>query len=564
MALTDRQLEIISDALVPLFQYLENEVIVEVARRIAATLSYTTTAENMAREMAALGYSPAKIRAAAMKLLRSNPQFRKEVAKNTLQFKKQIKKILRQIQREAIKEGDALAMDVGNLAQYDDLRIWKQAGKEITDQSFLPQLVEGMKRQTAEQLTNLTGTTGFKLMSGFESMETLYRQELDKAMIKVCSGTFSQERVVYDVVHDLASSGLRTIDFSSGRSMQLDTAVKLAIRTGANQLSGQITSANIMSTDTNLVYVSRHIGARNNGTGHANHEQWQGKVYFIRDGVDYSEEAKRIGQDRITSLWYATGYSMDGSRPNDPQGLYGYNCRHRAYAWFEGVFELPPKEEEPAVIKIGDKEYDYYARTQKQRAMERNIRNLKREREALAKLNMDTGDISRKIKQKIGEYEQWCDRYGMPEDMNRLRYECDTSDLTKTRAWKKYKDIADAEKDGIIESQDFIIHQGVGAKALNYDVLLPGGQIVNFTEGSRISNIKTIAGHGRDRQIDEVDILVEQFGGDSELWEKKKGLGYVDYEGESYKTEVHWYEEPTVGKVKFKVKSYNGEWIIDE
>ena len=125
-------------------------------------------------------------------------------------------------------------------------------------------------------------------------------------MIKVCSGTFSQERVVYDVVHDLASSGLRTIDFSSGRSMQLDTAVKLAVRTGANQLSGQITSANILSTGTNLVYVSRHIGARNKGIGHANHEQWQGRVYFIKDGVDYSEEAKRIGQDRITSLWYAT------------------------------------------------------------------------------------------------------------------------------------------------------------------------------------------------------------------------------------------------------------------
>lgn len=47
-------------------------------------------------------------------------------------------------------------------------------------------------------------------------------------------------------------------------------------------------------------------------------------------------------------------------------------------------------------------------------------------------------------------------------------------------------------------------------------------------------------------------------------WQKKKGFGYLDYEGESYKAEVHWYEEPTAGKHKFKAKSYNGEWIIDE
>lgn len=564
MALTDRQLEIISDALLPLFQYLEHEVIVEVARRIMATLSYTTTAENMAREMAELGYSPAKIRKAAMKLLRSNPQFRKQVAKNTLQFKKQIKKILRQIQREALKAGDKIAADVGDLSQYDDLNIWKRAGKDITDHSFLPQLVEGMKRQTAGQLNNLTGTTGFKLMSGYEPVETLYRQELDKAMIKVCSGTFSREQVVYDVVHSLASSGLRTIDFSSGWSMQLDTAVKLAVRTGAHQLSGKITGANILNTGVNLVYVSRHIGARNTGTGHANHEQWQGKVYFIQDGEDYSKEAQRIGQDRITSLWYATGYSIDDSKSNDPEGLYGYNCRHRVYAWFEGESELPDKEDEPVPLKIGDKEYDYYARTQKQRAMERAIRNLKREREALSKLNIDTKEIDQKIKQKIEEYEHWCDRYGMPEESNRLRYECGTSDLTKTKAWKRYKEVADTEKSGIIESPDIVIHKSVGAKTLNYDVRLPNGEYVNFTEGSRITNIKTIAGHGRDREIDEVDILVERYGGDSRLWEKKKGFGYVDYEGESYKAEVHWYEEPTAGKVKFKVKAYDGEWIIEE
>lgn len=119
-------------------------------------------------------------------------------------------------------------------------------------------------------------------------------------------------------------------------------------------------------------------------------------------------------------------------------------------------------------------------------------------------------------------------------------------------------------KSSKIELEEIIIRKGVGAKAKNYKVQLPDGEQVEFTEGTRITNIKTIAGKGRDRQIDEVDILVDKYGGTAEEWQKKKGFGYLDYEGESYKAEVHWYEEPTVGRVKFKAKSYEGEWIIDD
>ena len=159
---------------------------------------------------------------------------------------------------------------------------WKSAGKELKDNSFLQQLVDSFAAQTAGEFKNMTQTTGFKVMSGYEGIENAYRRELDKAVIKICSGTFSQDKVVRDVVHDLAQSGLRSIDFASGYSMQLDTAARLAIRTGCHQLAGKVQDKNIEQTGENLVYVSKHWGARNTGTGHANHEQWQGRVYFIQ------------------------------------------------------------------------------------------------------------------------------------------------------------------------------------------------------------------------------------------------------------------------------------------
>lgn len=436
--LTDEQLEYISAAIVPLFQYLEKEVIADIARRIAKTLTYSRTAELQAIAMMKLGYSPAKIRKEAMKMLSADPDFRKAVAKNTLEYKREVRKIINDITKAAYKANEEIVAGAGNMSWANDLSVWKEAGKELTDNSYLKELMDAFTAQTNGELKNMTQTTGFKTMSGYEGIENAYRRELDKAVIKICSGTFSQDKVVRDVVHDLAQSGLRSIDFASGYSMQLDTAARLAVRTGCHQLAGKIQDENIKQTGENLVYVSKHWGARNKGTGHANHEQWQGRVYFIKEGKDYSEEAKRIGQDYITDLWRATGYSVDGVHESDPTGLYGYNCRHRHYVWFEGASSLPKEQAEPKPVTIDGKTYDYYAMTQKMRSMERNIRALKREKEAEEALGNDTRELQVKIKEKTAKYKEFCKMCGVPEETSRLRYECGTADLKKTKAWDSY------------------------------------------------------------------------------------------------------------------------------
>lgn len=454
MALTDEQLEIISEALAPLFQYLEKEVIVDIARRIQKTITYSRTAELQAMSMKELGFSPARIRKEAMKILNADPEFRKEVAKNTLEYKRDVRNIINNITKEAYKANDVIVANAGNMSWVNDLSVWKDSGKELTDNSFLQQLIESFTAQTAGELKNMTQTTGFKTMSGYEAVENAYKRELDKAVIKICSGTFSQDKVVRDVVHDLAQSGLRSIDFASGYSMQLDTAARVAIRTGCRQLAGKVTDKNIEQTGENLVYISKHWGARNTGTGHANHEQWQGKVYFIKDGHDYSTEAERIGQDRITSLYYATGYSIDGAHESDPLGLNGYNCRHNHHPWFEGVSSIQKESPEPKPVTINGKTYDYYAMTQKQRSMERSVRALKREKEALSTLGMDTDEINARISHKKREYEEFCKMCGVNPKPSRLRYECGTSDLKKTKAWKSYEEskmsIVETKKDDII------------------------------------------------------------------------------------------------------------------
>lgn len=184
----------------------------------------------------------------------------------------------------------------------------------------------------------------------------------------------------------------------------------------------------------------------------------------------------------IRSLWEDTGYSADGTQENDPLRLYGYNCRHRHYVWFEGISEKLQEDPEPKPVTIDGKIYDYYAISQRMRAKERAIRALKRERESLKSLGMDTKEISTKIKHKIKEYKDFCEAAGVKADINRLRYECGTSDLTKTKAWAKYKQTADSVKSEVATSH-------------SYD-------IINITDEKKVADMTQIFAMGTiDKQV---------------------------------------------------------------
>ena len=113
---------------------------------------------------------------------------------------------------------------------------------------------------------------------------------------------------------------------------------------------------------------------------------------------------------------------------------------------------------------------------------------------------------------------------------------------------------------------DIIIGRSVGAKAKNYDIRLPNKEIVHLTEGTSVTHIQVIAGKGRKRQIDEIDVLLSRYPGTQEFeWKKEKGVGYVYYDGESYKANLHWYEEPSVGRVEWKVKpDADGNWFFED
>lgn len=106
-----------------------------------------------------------------------------------------------------------------------------------------------------------------------------------------------------------------------------------------------------------------------------------------------------------------------------------------------------------------------------------------------------------------------------------------------------------------INLPDEVLPRSVGAQWANHKILMPDGTYAKFVEGSKLQNKEVFAGKGCRRKIDEIDRLVAKYGGDPNEWMKVKAIAYIrKTNGEIDRAEVHWYEEKTAGKHKFKVK----------
>lgn len=412
--LNDNQYEILGDRIAKLYQELERDVIADIARRVKKTGRFTETAELMAEAMRKTGKSPAEIRKEVMKLLRADEAYKKEVANNTKQYKRDVIHIVRQTVKEAQKMGDELIAEAGDMSFNKDMWLWHQAGEKLTKDSAFTKLVVAMAATTGGTLKNITKTTGFKGMHGYTSIQNAYTNALDKAILKMVSGAFSFDRAAEDVVRELAHSGLRSIDYASGRSYQLDTAARMCLRTSSAQLSAQISMHNIEVTGTDLVEVDAHWGAR------PEHAEWQGKIYSV------SGKNKKYPDFKVC-------------RYGEVDGLCGVNCRHSFYPFFEGISEPNKWQPEPGPKDYNGRTYDYYQATQKQRQMERNIRATKREIEATKILGGDTSILEAKKRKLINEYHKFSNAMEIRPKDNRLRVVKGSSDITKTRAYKVNK-----------------------------------------------------------------------------------------------------------------------------
>ena len=268
--------------------------------------------------------------------------------------------------------------------------------------------------QTKQTLRNITRSMGFLVDAGRTMLPPAkaYQWALDAATLKVESGAISYGQAIKDAVRELASNGLRVVDYESGHRDHVDVAARRAVMTGVSQLCSKYTEQAAEYLETPYYEVSAHAGARDKPgpSPWSSHKAWQGKVYSIRAGDIYPSIYEVCGLGAV-------------------DGLEGANCRHRRNVWVEGVSERTYTDEQLAHIDDGlgstfeGKTYTAYEATQEQRKVERTIRKLKREKAAYkaAGLHEEERAANIRMRRLNAKYKAFSAAAGLPEQRERMK-----------------------------------------------------------------------------------------------------------------------------------------------
>ncbi|WP_455341595.1 phage minor capsid protein [Globicatella sanguinis] len=199
-----------------------------------------------------------------------------------------------------------------------------------------------------------------------QGAEQAYRDILTEAVMNVSSGRESIQSSVVRSIKRMTEQGIPTWIDKSGRTWSNEAYVNMTIRTTNKSVTNQVTNNLLDEYRIDLVRVSDHADSR------PEHAPYQGKIY------------SRSGKSKKYPPLHSTGYG------DTRTGLVtGINCRHLLYPYFEGVSAKYP---EPLPIDEVQKNYE---QAQKQRYLERQIRNAKKRKLALEALGVDDDEITK-------------------------------------------------------------------------------------------------------------------------------------------------------------------------
>ncbi len=322
----------IPEALVRLFEDVEDEILKDIARRIKQTGYLTATAERQAEVLITNGHDLSKL-------------------------KEKLKPYLNDIEDEI---DDIL--DSSTLKHYqDEQKAYETVNKILENfesNSNVKKRVEVAKKRLKKDFLDLTDTMGIPISNKYTVLDRLYKAELNKAVFMIQSGAFDSISTARKLINKISGEGVKFINYEgSGKNYSIDSAVRMILRTTLNQLTGEISLLNAKDMEQDLMEISAHMGAR------PSHAEWQGQI------VSLSGRSGYLSLDDI-------GYGSAG-------GFMGANCRHNWYPFFEGLSRRNYTDEDlknidPEPFEFNGKEYNYYQATQKQRQIERSIRNYKR------------------------------------------------------------------------------------------------------------------------------------------------------------------------------------------
>ena len=291
---------------------------------------------------------------------------------------------------------------------------------------------EALRRQT-EALANIVKTEMYnftrdnvlgytiKDLNGrvqFLGLRETYNRVLDEALVNVDTGKETFDSAMTRILKDIGGSGLKTIEYQSGRSMRLDSAVCMHLKGRLRELHNENQKLFGAEFDSDGYEISVHSQPA------PDHEQVQGRQFSIA-------EYDRLNSGLEAKDYKGNTYTLDHDGKNGYRPISELNCYHYIFSIVLGASE--PEYDDEQLQKIIDdnnkgfdfdgKHYTMYEGTQLQRNLERAIREQK-DIQILGKSSGNIDLISQsqlKITQLTRKYKQLSDISGLPTKAQRLR-----------------------------------------------------------------------------------------------------------------------------------------------
>ena len=361
------------------YQDLEERIMQDIVRRIMKAGEITSTADWQINRLRILGYSSEDIEKEIKKALNASYPEMFELYDKVINW-------------EYVRNKDIYEQINAEYIPFEENGQLKQITESIIDQSF-------------GDLENVTNSLGFYLDYGngqkvLTPLSQVYTKYLDAACYDIVTGAFDYNSVLRRVVTQLTNSGLRQIDYSSGRANRVDVAARRAVMTAVSQITGKISEYNAQKLGTEYFEVEWHAGAR------PTHAVWQGRVW---------------SKEQL--------YSVCGL--GTVTGLLGVNCYHTYYPFFPGISqrnwsddwleEQNRKEAEPK--SFDGKEYTLYEAKQRQRQMETAMRAQREKVKLLQAGGTDQDEIilhKAKYQGQLNEYSKFCRKMSLTEERERI------------------------------------------------------------------------------------------------------------------------------------------------
>ena len=252
----------------------------------------------------------------------------------------------------------------------------------------------------------------------FYGLKETYNRVLDEALLNVGQGKETFDSAMASIMRDIGGSGLKTIEYESGRSMRLDSAVRMDLKARLRELHNENQKIIGEEIGADGVEISVHINPA------PDHADVQGRQFSNKE---YDKLQNGLTAKDYKGMSIQLGHSKSGSyRP-----ISELNCYHYVFSIVLGVNKPEYSDEQLQEIISNNKQgfdfdgkhYTNYEGTQLQRNLERKIREQK-DIQILAKASGNDiliGESQQKITQLTQKYKELSDVSGLPTKMQRMK-----------------------------------------------------------------------------------------------------------------------------------------------